>query len=111
MTPLARQRVARAIAALIAAVGVFCLAYHLIFYLLWRLLFGEEVWPWPQWSLLVLVILPAAAAIASGVFMLVAPFTRRHISIAAAIGGLSLIGLFGYAARVWKLIFELGFRP
>ncbi len=45
MTPTAHLRVVRAITAVIAAVGVYCLAYHLVFYSIWRFLFGEEVWP------------------------------------------------------------------
>ena len=34
----------------VVAVGAFCLAYHLVFWFLWRFLFGEEVWPWPAWD-------------------------------------------------------------
>ena len=102
---------ARAAAALVAALGSFCLAYHLVFWFLWRFLFGEDVWPWPQWSLWLLVIIPSLVALASAGFMIFARVEKRHIWIAVGIGVLSLFGLFRYAAEVWKVMFQLGFKP
>jgi len=101
----------RALAAVVSALGTYCLIYHLVFYSLWRFLFGEDVWPWPQWSLWLLVIVPSVAALASAVFIIFAKVVRRNIWTAAAIGVLSLFGLFGYAAEVHKLMFQLGFQP
>jgi hypothetical protein len=101
----------RLIAAVGALLGSFCLAYHLVFWFLWRFLFGEEVWPWPQWSLWLLVILPGLAALASGVFLLFARLTKRNLWIAGGISVLSLFGLLRHVAEVWKCLFQLGFRP
>ncbi len=101
----------RAAAAIGAALGIYCLAYHLVFYCLWRFLFGEDVWPWPTWSLWLLVILPACAALASAEFTILAKVERQNIRIAVGIGVLSLFGLLRYAAEVWKCLFQLGFRP
>lgn len=97
--------------AVVAALGTFCLTYHLIFWFLWRFLFGEDVWPWPRWSLWVLVVLPTLMALASGVFLLLARVTKRHLWIAGGIALLSLFGLVRYAGEVWKCMFQLGFRP
>ena len=101
----------RVLTAVVAGLGSFCLAYHLVFWFLWRFLFGEEVWPWPQWSLWLLVILPTLIALASGVFLLFARFTKRNLWITGGIAVLSLFGLFRYAAEVWKCLFQLGFKP
>lgn len=101
----------RALAAILVALGTYCLVYHLVFYSLWRFLFGEEVWPWPQWSLYFLVIVPAIVSLVSGGFLLFAGITKRNVWIAAGIGVLSLFGLFRYAAEVWKVMFQLGFKP
>jgi hypothetical protein len=102
---------ARAAAAIVSALGSYCLVYHLVFWFLWRFLFGEEVWPWPRWSLWILVVLPSLASLAAAGFMLLARFEKRNIWIAVGIGGLSLFGLFRYAAEVWKVMFQLGFKP
>jgi len=102
---------ARAAAALVSALGSFCLLYHLVFWFLWRFLFGEEVWPWPQWSLWLLVILPSFAALASAVFLFLAGVERRNVWIAVAVGALSLFGLLRYSGEVWKVMFQLGFKP
>ena len=101
----------RVLAAVVAALGTYCLTYHLVFYSLWRFLFGEEVWPWPPWSLYLLVGLPTILALASGGFYIFARFTRRAVWIAAGVGVLSLFGLHRYAAEVFKLMFKLGFKP
>ena len=101
----------RALAALVVALGAYCLAYHLVFYSLWRFLFGEEVWPWPQWSLWMLVILSSVVALAAAGFLLFAELTKRNIWISTAIAILALFGLLRYAAEVWKVMFKLGFRP
>ena len=101
----------RGAAAVVVAVGAYCLTYHLVFYSLWRFLFGEEVWPWPRWSLWLLVILPSVVALAAAVFLLLAKLTKRNTWIAAAVTTLSLVGLLRYAAEVWKVMFRLGFRP
>ena len=101
----------RAATAVVTVLGIYCLAYHMVFYCLWRFLFGEEVWPWPQWSLWLLVILPSVVALASAGFMIIAKVIRRNIWIAVCIGLLSLFGLFAYAAEVYKVIFQLGFKP
>ena len=102
---------ARVAAAAVTAVGSFCLVYHLVFWFLWRFLFGEEVWPWPQWSLWFLVILPGLAALASCVFLLFARFTNRNLWMAGGIVVLSLFGLFRSTTVVWKCLFQLGFKP
>lgn len=102
---------ARLLTAPVLAIGSFCLVYHFIFWFLWRFLFGEEVWPWPQWSLWLLMMMPSIAALAAVVFALIARLERKQIWIAAGIGLLSLFGLIRYAAQVWKLIFHLGFKP
>ena len=101
----------RVIAAAVAALGSYCLAYHLVFWFLWRFLFGEEVWPWPRWSLYLLVALPGVVALGSAGFLLIAGVTKRNIWAAVVITALSLLGLFGYAGEVWKCMFQLGFRP
>lgn len=101
----------RLTAAAAAVLGSFCLAYHLVFWFLWRFLFAEDVWPWPQWSLWLLVILPGLAALASCVFLLFARFTKRNLWIAVGIGVLSLFGLLRYGGEVWKCLFQLGFKP
>lgn len=101
----------RFVAAVVSLLGSFCLAYHLVFWFLWRFLFGEDVWPWPQWSLWLLVILPGLAALASCVFLLFSRFTKRDLWIAGGIAMLSLFGLLRYAAEVWKCLFQLGFKP
>ena len=102
---------ARAATAFVAALGSFCLAYHLVFWFLWRFLFGEEVWPWPQWSLWILVILPSLAALAAAGFMILGRAEKRSLWIAVGIGVLSIFGLFRYAGEVWKVMFQLGFKP
>jgi len=101
----------RALAAVVSALGTCCLVYHLVFYSLWRFLFGEDVWPWPQWSLWFLVIVPSVAALASAGFMILAKVEKRNFLIAAGIGVFSLFGLFAYAAEVHKVMFQLGFKP
>ena len=101
----------RLIAAVVSLLGAFCLVYHLVFWFLWRFLFGEEVWPWPQWSLWFLVILPSLAALGSCVFLLFTKLTKRNLLIAGGIVTLSLFGLLRYAAEVWKCLFQLGFKP
>jgi ABC-type branched-subunit amino acid transport system permease subunit len=101
----------RAAAAVVVAAGAYCLTYHLVFYSLWRFLFGEEVWPWPQWSLWLLIILPGVVALTAAVFMLLAKLTTRNTWIAVAMMILALVGLVQYAAEVWKVMFRLGFRP
>jgi len=101
----------RAAAALVSALGSFCLVYHLAFWFLWRFLFGEEVWPWPQWSLWLLIILPSVVALATGGFMILAKVEKRSIWIAVTIGVLSLFGLIRYAGEVWKVMLQLGFKP
>ncbi len=101
----------RAVAAVVVALGTFCLAYHLVFWFLWRFLFGEEVWPWPPWSLWILVVLPSIIALAAAVFLLFARLTRRNTWISVGIGALALFGLFRYVAEAWKLMFRLGFKP
>jgi hypothetical protein len=105
------MRIARAIAAVVAAVGTFCLTYHLLFYGLWRFLFGKEVWPWPLWGRWVLVVIPALFAIASAVFFAAARLDRRNSWIAGVISALAVYGLLRYGGEVWKVLFELGFRP
>lgn len=95
----------------VVAVGAFCLAYHLVFWFLWRFLFGEEVWPWPAWSLWVLVILPSVIAVAAALFVVIARITQRNMWIAFGIVALALFGLLGYGGEVWKVMFQLGFRP
>ena len=102
---------ARLLTAPVLAIGSFCLVYHFIFWFLWRFLFGEEVWPWPQWSLWVLVVMPSLVALAAVVFAVFARMERRNTWIAGGIALLSLFGLISYAARVWKLMFHLGFKP
>ena len=101
----------RAAAGATSALGVFCLSYHLLFYSFWRALFGEEVWPWPQWSLWLLVVLPGSVALASCVFLFFAKFTKRNLWIAGGITALSLFGLVRYGTEVWKCLFQLGFKP
>jgi len=101
----------RALAAVLVALGAYCFVYHLVFYSLWRFLFGEEVWPWPQWSLYLLVIAPAIVAVVSGGFLLFARITKRNVWVASGIGVLALFGLVRYAAEVWKVMFQLGFKP
>ena len=101
----------RLITAAVAALGTFCLIYRLVFWFLWRFLFGEDVWPWPGWSLWVLVILPALMALASGAFLLLAKVTKRDLWIAGGIALLSIFGLVRYAGEVWKCLFQLGFMP
>jgi hypothetical protein len=98
-------------AAIVTALGSYCLVYHVVFWFLWRFLFGEEVWPWPQWSLWFLVVVPSASALAAAGFMIFAKVEKRTIWIAVAIGALSLFGLLRYAAEVWKVMFQLGFKP
>jgi hypothetical protein len=93
------------------ATGSFCLVYHFIFWFLWRFLFGEEVWPWPQWSLWLLMIIPSIAALAAVAFALIAKLEKKQIWMAVGIGLLSVFGLIRYAAQVWKLILQLGFKP
>jgi hypothetical protein len=102
---------ARLVAAPIAALGAYSLVYHFVFWFLWRFLFGEEVWPWPQWSLWLLVIVPTALALAAAAFLIVARVETKNIWIAVALGMLAVLGLFGYATEVWKLMFKLGFTP
>jgi hypothetical protein len=99
------------ITAVASLIGSFCLAYHLVFWFLWRFLFGEEVWPWPQWSLWLLVVLPGLVALASCVFLLFARVTKRNLWIAGGIVALALFGLLRYTAEVWKCLFQLGFKP
>ena len=101
----------RALAAVVSALGSYCLIFHLVFYSLWRFLFGEDVWPWPQWSLWLLVIVPSVAALASAGFMILAKMEKRNVLIAVSVGALSLFGLVRYAAEAWKLMFQLGFKP
>ena len=101
----------RVLAAVVAALGTYCLTYHLVFYSLWRFFFGEEVWPWPRWSLYLLVGLPTILALVSGGFYVLARFTKRAVWIAVGIGVLSLFGLLRYAAEVFKVMFPLGFKP
>ncbi len=101
----------RAPAAVVAALGTYCLTYHLVFYSLWRFFFGEEVWPWPRWSLYILVGLPTILALVSGGFYILARVTKRAAWIAVGIGALSLFGLLRYAAEVFKVMIQLGFRP
>jgi len=101
----------RVAAATTSALGAFCLAYHMVFYSLWRFLFGEEVWPWPPWSLWLLVILPMSIALAAAGFFLFARVAKRNLWIAGGIGVLCLFGLIRYAGEVWKCLFQLGFRP
>jgi len=101
----------RAMVAVLTALGAYCLAYHLVFWFMWRFLFGEEVWPWPQWSLWILVVLPGVVASAASVFLLFTRITKRNLWIAVGIGVISLFGLFRYAAEVWKVMFQLGFKP
>ena len=102
---------ARLATAPVIAVGTFCLLYHLVFWFLWRFLFGEEVWPWPTWSLWLLVVIPSIAALATAGFIFFAKAKKKHIWIAVGVGLLSLFGLIRYAAEVWKVMFQLGFRP
>jgi hypothetical protein len=102
---------ARLAAAPVVAIGSFCLIYHFFFWFFWRFLFGEEVWPWPQWSLWVLVIIPGICAIAAAVFLCAVRATKRNTWIAVGVGALSLFGLIRYAAEVWKVMFQLGFKP
>jgi hypothetical protein len=99
------------LAAVVAGVGTYCLAYHVLFFSLWRFLFGEEVWPWPEGSLYLLVILPAMVAVTAVVFFLVSGINRKNLWIAAVVFGLSLLGLFGYAGEVWKVMIKLEFYP
>jgi hypothetical protein len=101
----------RLLAAPICAVGVFCLVYHFFFWFFWRFLFGEEVWPWPQWSLWVLVCMPSIAALAAAGVAVLARLEKRNTWIVGGIGLLSLFGLVRYAAEVWKVMFQLGFKP
>ena len=101
----------RLTSAVVGALGTFCLTYHLVFWFLWRFLFGEDVWPWPQWSLWLLVILPGLVALASSVFLLFARITKRNLWIGGGITVLGLFGLLRYTAEVWKCLFQLGFKP
>jgi hypothetical protein len=103
--------ISRIAAGLVCGLGTFCLVYHLTFYSLWRFLFGEEVWPWPQWSLVLLVAVPAVAALVACIFLLVAAPTTKHAWIAAVVASLSIFGLIRYTGEVWKVMIELGFRP
>ena len=102
---------ARLAATPVIAIGIFCLVYHFFFWFFWRFFFGEEVWPWPQWSLWLLVILPGLCAITTAVFLVLARSGTRHLWIAIGIAALSLFGLIRYAAEVWKVMFQLGFKP
>lgn len=111
MNPAGRLLLARTGAAMAAAAGIFCLAYRTIFFILWRFLFGEEVWPWPAWSLWVLVILPSVLGLAAALFMTMAPVRKAMVGAAAALLALAGLGLLGYAPQVWKLIVTLGFHP
>ena len=111
MTSAARLLIFRIGAAVVCGVGTFCLIYHLTFYSLWRFFFGEEVWPWPQWSLMLLIAVPAAAAFVVCGFLLVAAPSGKNGWIAGIVGALSIFGLIRYATEVWKVMIELGFRP
>jgi hypothetical protein len=111
MTTAGRIRIARCAAAVVVGAGSFCLAYHLVFFSMWRFLFGEEVWPWPEWSLYLLIILPAMVATVAVVFILAAGINTKNLWIAATVGAISLLGLFGYAGEVWKVMIDLGFHP
>jgi hypothetical protein len=111
MTTAGRIRIARCAAAVVVGAGSFCLAYHLVFFSMWRFLFGEEVWPWPEWSLYLLIILPAMVATVAVVFILAAGINKKNLWIAATVGAISLLGLFGYAGEVWKVMIDLGFHP
>ena len=51
------------------------------------------------------------AILTAAVFLLLAKLTTRNAWIAAAITSLALVGLVQYAAEVWKVMFQLGFRP
>lgn len=102
---------ARLATAPVFAVGTFCLLYHFVFWFLWRFLFGEDVWPWPNWSLWLLVVIPSIAALATAGFIIFAKVKNKNIWIAGGVGLLSLFGLIRYAAEVWKVMFQLGFRP
>ena len=102
---------ARLVVAPVLAIGVFCLVYHFFFWFFWRFFFGEDVWPWPQWSLWLLVVTASAAALAVVAFALLAKPDKRNTWIAVGIVLLSLFGLIRYAAQVIKLMFQLGFKP
>jgi hypothetical protein len=101
----------RLVLAPVIALGVFSLTYHLVFWFFWRFLFGEEVWPWPQWSLWLLVGVPTVLAIAAALFVIVAKLDTRNVWTAVGIGLLALFGLLGYGTQVWNLMFKLGFVP
>jgi hypothetical protein len=47
----------------------------------------------------------------SGGFYILARVTKRAAWIAVGIGVLSLFGLLRYAAAVFKVMIQLGFRP
>lgn len=111
MTSATRLLIFRVVAAVVCGAGTFCLTYHLTFYSLWRFFFGEEVWPWPQWSLILLVTLPAVAALTVCGFLIVAAPGGKNGWIAGIVGALSIFGLIRYASEVWKVMVELGFRP
>jgi type VI protein secretion system component VasK len=102
---------ARLASAPIIALGTFCLAYHLVFWFFWRFLFGEEVWPWPPWSVWLLVSVPAVLAIAATVFLIAAKVKTPNLWIALGIALLAVFGLLAYGTQVWKLMFKLGFAP
>jgi hypothetical protein len=104
-------KAARVVGAAVAGIGSFFLSYHVLMYLLWALAFGEEVWPWPTWSRVMLLVGALVAAGASACFIAIFDPTRRHVWIAIVLLLASVLGLFLYAGEVSKCLFKLGFAP
>jgi len=101
----------RAILGAVTAPGIFCFCYHLLFYLFWRLLFGEEVWPWPQWSRILLLVAALAGGGAAAAFVAFAHLEGRRLYGAALLVLVSIYSLFAYTLEVKDCLFRLGFAP
>jgi hypothetical protein len=110
MSPLQR-RVVRGFASLPVLCGMYCATYHWLFYALWALVFGDSVWPWPRWSLYMLVVVPGAAAAGAWLYVLFAPCRGRSAVILVVLVAVSTTGLVLYASQVVKCMFQLGFAP
>jgi hypothetical protein len=55
--------------------------------------------------------MPSIAALAAAGVAVLARLEKRNTWIVGGIGLLSLFGLVRYAAEVWKVMFQLGFKP
>jgi hypothetical protein len=95
----------------VAGIGCFCLVYHLGFALLWKLLFGSDVWPWPLWGrTLVFALALGAGGWAAFFVALFRPGPRRTLLLWAVLA-LALVGLVAWGAQTYTLLFELSFAP